>query len=395
MHEEPKQKPKNPHRLRILIAIFVVALVIFVLVRPKAKKNDAGEAGQAAAAAHGVPIETTIVRKGDIGVAIQALGTVTPVYTVTVTSRVQGQIMAVNYKEGQLVKKGDSLVEIDSRPYEAALLQAQGQLAHDEAALKESQIDLARYRKAYAKKAIPKQQLDDQEQLVVQNAGTVQADKGALENAKVNLVYTHISSPIDGRVGLRLVDPGNIIQANSTTSLVVVAQLQPITVIFSVAEDYLPEILKQMKAGEAMSVDAYDRAQTMKLAEGKFLTLDNVVDTTTGTVRIKAVFPNEDGNLFPNQFVNARLLVETQKNTILVATPAIQRNAQGPFVYVIGSDQKAEMRKIKVGVAEGDTTAVQGVNPGEVVAVSGFDKLQEGAKVSVRKELAGTAGEKP
>jgi multidrug efflux system membrane fusion protein len=378
----------STHRILLIAAISIVCLVAFLILRPAAKKTEApGEA----ATSRGVPIETSTVRQGDIDVSVQALGTVTPVYTVNVYSRVQGQIMTVNYKEGQTVKKDDSLVEVDPRPYQAALLQAEGQLVHDQGVLRQAEIDLVRYRKAYAKNAIPKQQLDDQEQLVLQTEGTVKADQGTLDNAKVNLVYTHITSPIEGRVGLRLVDPGNIVQANSTTSLVVVTQLQPITVIFSVAEDYLPQIQDQLKKGSVMAVEAYDRAQTHKLAAGKFLTLDNLVDTTTGTVKIRAVFANEDDALFPNQFVNAKLLLETLKGTTLVSTPAIQRNAQGAFVYVIRPNQTAEMRTVKVGVTEGDVSAVQGVKPGEVVAISGFDKLQEGAKVSIRKELAGEA----
>jgi multidrug efflux system membrane fusion protein len=271
MSEPANHHTRSTHRILAIAAILVVCVVGFLLLRPESKKSEA----PGGAAAKGVPIETATVRQGDIDVSVQALGTVTPVYTVTVYSRVQGQVMAVNYKEGQMVKKNDSLVEIDSRPYEAALLQAEGQLIHDQGVLRQAKIDLIRYRKAYAKNAIPKQQLDDQEQLVLQTEGTVKADQGTLDNAKVNLVYTHITSPIDGRVGLRLVDPGNLVQANSTTSLVVVTQLQPITVIFSVAEDYLPQIQEQLKKESEMAVDAYDRAQLHKLATGKFLTLDN------------------------------------------------------------------------------------------------------------------------
>jgi multidrug efflux system membrane fusion protein len=312
------------------------------------------------------------------------LGTVTPVYTVTVTSRVQGEIMRVNYHEGQMVRKGDSLLEIDPRPYEAAVLQFEGQLAHDQAVLNEAKIDLERYQQAFSRNAIAKQQLDDQNQVVLQDEGTVKNDEGQLANAKVNLVYTHITAPIDGRVGLRLVDPGNIVQAGSTTPLVVITQLQPITVIFSVAEDQLNQIQQQLRKGKKLTVDAFDRDQSNKLASGTLLTLDNVIDTTTGTLKLKAVFPNTDNALFPSQFVNARLLVDTLHNATLIPTPAIQRNAQGAYVYVVSSDQTATIRPIKPGVADGASTAVEGLQPGDTVATNGFDKLQDGAKVTVR-----------
>jgi multidrug efflux system membrane fusion protein len=331
-----------------------------------------------------VPVQTATAREGDIGVYVAALGTVTPVYTVTVTSRVQGEIMQVHYREGQMVQKGDPLLDIDSRPYQAALTQAEGQLAHDQALLTESRIDLARYQAAFSRNAIAKQQVDDQEQLVKQYEGTVKNDEGVVENARVNLVYCYIKSPIDGRVGLRLVDPGNIVQANSNTPLVVVTQLQPITVIFNVAEDYLGDIQAQLRQGKTLEVDVFDRSVQKKLSTGKLLTVDNQIDATTGTVKLRAIFDNRDGALFPNQFVNAKLLVNTEHSVTLVPTPAVQRNAQGTYVYVIGQDQKAALRNVKEGTTDGSTTAVQGVNPGEVVATDGFDKLQDGAKVRLR-----------
>ena len=330
-----------------------------------------------------VPVSAATARKGDIGVYIDAIGTVTPVYTVSVTARVQGQIMSVNYREGQTVRKGDSLVEIDTRPYEAALVQAEGQLAHDQALLNEARIDLDRYKAALDRNAIAKQQYDDQVQIVAQDEGTVKNDEGTLANAKVNLVYCHITSPINGRVGLRLVDPGNIVQANSTTPLVVITQLQPITVIFSVAEDYLPQIEQQLRSGHRMTVDALDREQKKKVAAGSLLTVDNQIDTTTGTVKLKAEFPNTDNALFPSQFVNSHLLVETQRGATLIPSAAIQRNAQGAYVYVV-KDQTASIRTVTVGTTDGETSAVQGLNPGDTVATNGFDKLQDGIKVSVR-----------
>lgn len=335
-------------------------------------------------AARGITVSAAVAHQGDIGIYLDALGTVTPVYTVTVTSRVQGEIVKVNYREGQMVRKGDSLLEIDPRPYEAAVTQMEGQLAHDEAVLTEAKIDLERYQQAFSRNAIAKQQLDDQQQVVLQDEGTVKNDQGQLANAKVNLVYTHITSPIDGRVGLRLVDPGNIVQANSTTPLVVITQLQPITVIFSIAEDHLSQIQQQLRKGKKLSVDAFDRDQSQKIASGTLLTLDNMIDTTTGTLKLKAIFPNTDNALFASQFVNARLLVDTLHNATLVPTPAIQRNAQGAFVYVIKSDQTATIRSVTPGTTDGTVTSVDGLQAGETVATNGFDKLQDGARVNVR-----------
>ena len=387
-HEQsaPWGATRRKKRWWIWLLVVVVVIAGFFIYR---WRDAGGEKVKAGPPVRGVPIVTATTYKGDIGVYITALGTVTPVYTVTVTSRVQGQIMQVYYQEGQLVHKGDALLDIDPRPYQAALTQVEGQLAHDQAVLTEARIDLDRYQQAYGRNAIAKQQLDDQQQVVLQDEGTVKNDEGMLANAQVNLDYCHITSPIDGRVGLRQVDPGNIVQANSATSLVVITQLQPITVIFSVAEDYLPQIQTQLRQGSRLGVDAFDRDQTQKLASGYLLTLDNVIDPTTGTLKLKAVFANTDSSLFPSQFVNARLLVETEKGVTLVPNTAIQRNAQGPFVYVINSDQTASMKPVTVGTTDGTMTAVEGVDPGVVVAVNGFDKLQDGAKVSIQNKPGG------
>jgi multidrug efflux system membrane fusion protein len=376
----------NPpaRKSRWWIWALVIIIVIGAYIYHQRQEAMASKAS-AAPAVRAVPIQSATARTGDIGVFINALGTVTPVYTVTVTSRVQGEITHVYYREGQIVRKGDPLLDIDPRPYEAALAQAEGQLAHDQAVLNKDKIDMDRYQLAFNRNAIAKQLLDDQQQTVLQDQGTVKNDQGAVDNAKVNLIYCHITSPIDGRVGLRLVDPGNIVQANSTTALVVVTQLQPITVIFSVAEDYLPQIQKELKAGHRLDVIAFDRDQQTKIASGSLLTLDNIIDTTTGTVKLKAIFPNQDAALFPNQFVNARLTVTTLHNATLVPNAAIQRNAQGAFVYVINSDQTAAIKSITPGAADNDSTSVQGIKPGDVVAINGFDKLQDGAKVAVRK----------
>ena len=335
-------------------------------------------------ATRAISVSAAVAKQGDIGIYFDALGTVTPVYTVTVTGRVQGEITKIYYSEGQMVRKGDPLLEIDPRPYQAAVTQTEGQLAHDQAVLTEAKIDFDRYQQAFNRNAIAKQQLDDQQQVVLQDEGTVKNDQGVLANAKVNLEYTHIISPIDGRVGLRLIDLGNIVQANSSTPLVVITQLQPITVIFSIAEDHLAQIQEQLRKGKKLTVDAYDREQTHKLASGTLLTLDNIIDTTTGTLKLKAVFPNKDTALFPSQFVNARILVDTLKNATLIPTPAIQRNAQGAFVYVIKSDQTVGLQLVTPGTTDGTLTAVDGIQPGETVAVNGFDKLQDGAKVNVR-----------
>jgi membrane fusion protein, multidrug efflux system len=378
---QPPRRPRISWWGWLVVVVVVVGGGVFLL---RQRESTRASTVKASAPQRSVPINTATARTGDIGVYIDALGIVTPVYTVTVTSRVQGQIMKVNYREGQMVRKGDSLLEIDTRPYEAAQTQAEGQLAHDQAVLNEARIDLDRYKAALDRNAIAKQQYDDQVQTVFQDEGTVKNDEGMLDNAKVNLVYCHITSPIDGRVGLRLVDPGNIVQANSTTALVVITQLQPITVIFSIAEDYLPQIQQQLRQGHKMSVDALDRDQRKKIASGSLLTVDNQIDTTTGTVKLKAEFPNTDNALFPSQFVNAHLLVQTQHDATLIPSAAVQRNAQGAFVYVVNGDQVATMRNVTVGTSEGNTTAVEGVKAGEIVATNGFDKLQEGIKVAVR-----------
>jgi membrane fusion protein, multidrug efflux system len=389
-HEEtaPGRRQDRKSGLRTWLFVAVIVLLIVGGVYYFRHKSEMAKA-KAAPPPRAVPVTTSSAHKGDIGVYVEALGTVTPVYTVTVTSRVQGEIIGLHYREGQMVHRGDSLLDIDPRPYEAQLTQMEGQLAHDEALLAEARIDLDRYKAAYSRNAIAQQQVVDQEQLVKQDEGTVKNDEGQVANVKINIAYCHITSPIDGRVGLRLMDLGNIVQANSTTPLLVITQLQPITVIFSVAEDYLAEIQQQLRAGHTMTVDALDRAQEKKIATGSLLTVDNQIDATTGTVKLRANFPNRDSALFPNQFVNARLLVDTQHDATLIPTSAIQRNAQGAYVYVIKPDMTASMRTITPGTTDGSTAAVQGVQPGEVVATNGFDKLQEGVKVAVASHSGG------
>ncbi len=381
---DPHSTTKKKNRTWIWVLVIVAALGGGAYYYQHQSKLREAKAQATAAAPRGVPVYTAVARKGDIGVYINALGTVTPVYTDTITSRVQGEIVNVYYREGQMVHKGDPLLDIDARPYQAQLAETEGQLAHDQALLNEAKIDLGRYQSAFAQNAIAKQQVDDQQQTVLQYEGTVKNDEGQVENAKVNLIYCHITSPIDGRVGLRLVDPGNIVQANSTTALVVVTQLQPITVVFSVAEDYLPQIQQQLRKGQHMAVEALDRDQLTKLGSGYLLTLDNQIDPTTGTLKLKAIFPNVDGALFANQFVNAKLLVDTSHNVVLIPAEAIQRNAQGAFVYVIKPDKTASMRTVTVGTTDGDTAEVDGIQPGETVAIKGFEKLQDGSRVIVQ-----------
>jgi membrane fusion protein, multidrug efflux system len=372
------------------LAILVLLIAVFIYYRHKSAE-DAAAAAKAAAAPHAVPVVTATARKGSIGDYVEALGTVTPVYTVQVTSRVQGQIMAVHYTEGQIVRKGAPLIDIDPRPYQAALTQAQGQLAHDQAVLSEAKIDLDRYQTAFSQNAIAEQQVYDQQQTVKQDEGTVQNDEGIVAAAQVNVVYCHITSPIDGRVGIRLVDPGNIVQAGSATVLVIVTQLQPITVIFSVAEDYLPQIQKGMQKGNHLTVQALDRTQESEIAAGTVTTLDNQIDTTTGTVKLRATFANTNLALFPNQFVNAKLLLATENGVTLVPSAAVQRNAQGAFVYVI-ANQTATVHNVTLGTSDNTSTVVQGINPGDVIAVNGFDKLQDGIKVTASQQGKGKGG---
>jgi multidrug efflux system membrane fusion protein len=323
-------------------------------------------------------------RTGDIGIYVNALGTVTPTYTVTVYSQITGRVMEVHYREGQMVRKGDLLFDIDPRPYQATLKQAQGTLQHDEGVLAQARMDLQRYQDAYARNAIAKQQLDDQAQTVVQYEGTVKTDQGTVAYDEVQLEYCHIVSPIAGRVGLRLVDPGNTVFAGSGTALVVITQLQPITVVFNVSEDELPQVRAQLSGDSRLSVGVFDRANAHLIESGMLTSLDNQVDTTTGTVRFRAEFLNEALALFPNQFVNARLLVRTLKDVTLVPTAAVQHNGTNDFVYVVEPNNTVAVQNVTALTTNEQDTAVQGLNHGVRIAMSGFDRLENGAHVMVR-----------
>ncbi|MGA8342248.1 MAG: efflux RND transporter periplasmic adaptor subunit, partial [Candidatus Sulfotelmatobacter sp.] len=340
-----------------------------------------------APAAPKITVTTATAKKGDIGVYLDSIGTVTPVYTASITSQVNGLVVAVHYKEGQLVSKGDPLVDIDSRPYQAMLLQAQGALERDQNLLAQAQMDLERYRTAWARNAIAKQILDDQEKLVLQDEGSVKNDQGTVQFDQIQVDYCHITAPIAGRVGLRLVDPGNVVQSAGTATLAVITQLVPITVIFTIPEDSLDPVEARLRKRAKLPVDAFDRTAQTKIASGNLLTLDNQIDTTTGTVKGRALFDNKNDALFPNQFVNTRLLVNTLQGVTLIPASAIQQNGQASFVYVI-QNNIAHMRSIKPGATDGGVTEVDGINPGDVVANSSFDKLQDNVAVVIPNQVS-------
>jgi multidrug efflux system membrane fusion protein len=372
------------------VAAGIVAAATWVIV---SRVNGAQAAKTKAAAVREIPVVGLAARTGDLGVYVSGLGTVTPVSTVTVRSRVDGQLINVAYREGKIVRKGDLLAEIDPRPFQVQLLAAEGQLAKDEASLKNAQLDLLRYQSLVEEGLIPRQQLDAQATTVIQDEGAIKSDRAQVESARLNLTYSRITAPISGRVGLRLVDPGNMVHAGDASGLVVITQLSPITVLFTIPADLLPPVLRQTNAGRRLAVEAWDRDLKNKLTTGSLLAVDNQIDPSTGTVRIKALFTNEDLTLYPNQFVNARLLVDTLHGTTLIPTAALQRSPQSTFVYVVKTDGTVDMRNVEVTLSEGDDTAIRsGVEAGEVVVVDGMDKLQPGVRVTV---TAPNASRKP
>lgn len=385
----PAAKPKPPRKRTWLYVVLVLLLGAAVLVwilthraAPAGQKGAASGKGGKNAASGATPVVSASAQKGSIGVYVTGLGAITPLATVTVKSRVDGQLMSVHFKEGDLVHQGDPLIEIDPRPYAAVVTQVEGQLVRDQALLDNARVDQSRYTTLLAQNAIPEQQLATQRALVVQYEGTVKNDQGLLDAAKLNVVYCHITSPVDGIVGLRLVDPGNIVHATDSNGMIVITQIQPISVIFTVSEDQLAPILQKLRAGQKLPVDAYDRDMKNKIETGTLATLDNQIDQTTGTLKLRAIFNNDNRTLFPNQFVNARLLVQEKTGVTLLPTAAVQRNTQNTYVYLIKPDNTVTVRNIALGTTEGDQSEItSGLVPGDSVVMTGVDKLSEGSKV--------------
>ena len=371
--------------LLVVCLLGVGAYVFFIKAQSRAAKQ-----GQVPSTP-GIPVVAVEAKKAGFNVYITGLGSATPLNTIIVRTRVDGQLMEALFREGQIVSLGELLAKIDPRPFEVQLMQAEGQLARDVAQLKNAQLDLQRFQVLWEQDSISKQQLDTQEALVRQLEGAIKTDQGQIDSAKLNLVYCQITAPISGRVGLRLVDPGNIVHASDVNGLVVITQVQPITVIFPIPEDSLPQVLARLKTGERLPVEAYDREMKQRLAVGSLLTVDNQIDPATGTVRLKAIFSNEKNELFPNQFVNVRLLVDVRREAVVVPAPAIQRGPQGTFVYVVKADQTATVRPVSVVEIQGGEASIKtGLSPGELVVVDGQDRLREGTRVDLRPQSGGT-----
>ncbi len=389
----PHAAPKRARWTRAARWLIPLAVVCAVAAIWALRRHEAAE--KPAPAPPKISVTTVNASKGDIGIYLDSIGTVTPVHTASITSQVNGLVAEVHFQEGQHVEKGDPLIDIDSRPSRATLLQAQGTLERDENLLAQARMDVDRYRAAWQLQAIAKQQLDDQEKLVLQDEGTVKNDRGTVQFDQVQVDFCHITAPFPGRVGLRLVDPGNVVQSTATsTPLVVVTQLEPITVIFTVPEDNLGPVQTRLRQGAQLEVDASDRSAQKKIATGTLLTLDNQIDTTTGTVKARAVFDNQDDALFPNQFVNTRLLVDTLRGVTLVPASAIQQNGASSFVYVI-QNGVAHMRTVKPGVSDHGVTQLDGIDPGDILANSSFDRLHDGAEVSAAPPPAGSGRASP
>jgi membrane fusion protein, multidrug efflux system len=380
----PRRKSKVRGRLLGLFFVLLLAVAIwFFILRPH-QGQQASPFGRHAFMNSLMPVGVAVAEKGDMPITLEELGTVTPLATVTIKTQINGLLTQIAFKEGQLVKKGDFLAQIDPRMYEAQLEQYQGQLVRDQGLLDDAKLDLARYRKLASQDSIALQQVDTQQATVKQDEGNVQVDKAQIETAKIDLIYCHIESPVDGIVGIRQVDEGNYVQTSDTNGIVVITQMQPMSVIFTVPEDNISQVLNRLREGATLEVTALDRTGNTEIAKGTLATTDNQVDTTTGTVKLRAMFPNEKDELFPQQFVNARLLVDTLRDAVIVPTAAIQIGAPGSYVYVVNPDSTVSVRVIKPGPANGEKTAVlSGLQLGETVVTDGVDRLYDGAKVQL------------
>lgn len=394
--ERRTSRARNRWWLWVPVLAIVVAASVWYYRGSRASTEAQGPAtlgpgggatkGQGRAGAGGgqfvIPVVVAAAQKGDLPVYLNGLGTVTAFNTVTVRTRIDGQIVKINFQEGQMVHQGEALVEIDPRPYQVQLEQAEGQLAKDQAQLRNVQVDYERYQLLYKEGVVPKQQVDTQQAQVGQFEGAIKTDQGAVDNAKLQIVYSHITAPISGRIGLRLVDIGNIVHASDQNGLLVITQLQPISVIFTLPQDQLPQVASKLRSGGQLIADAYDRDNTAKIESGKLLTIDNQIDTTTGTYKLKAIFSNDRSLLFPNQFVNVHLLVDVKKNLVIVPAPAIQHGPQSTYVYVVNGNT-AKIQNVTVALTAGDTTGISaGLSPGDVVVTDGQDKLQDGSRVN-------------
>ncbi len=371
-------------RGRLVGALLVLLAIVLAFAYHKLHGNAAHGSPEGARKAPLAPVSVAVARKEDFQVWLTGLGTVTPVYTVSLHSMVDGELMQVHFKEGQIVKAGELLVEIDPRPFQVQLDQALGQLAHDRALLDNANLDLARYKILVVNGSVPRQQYDTQVALVAQYEASIVSDQAQVDNAKLQLVYSRITAPFSGRLGLRLVDPGNIVHTTDTTGLVTLTQLSPITVIFPLPQDALPAILNGMKQREPMRVEAWDRANKTRLAEGRLLTVDNEVDVTTGMVKLRSEFKNADYSLFPNQFVNARLLVDILRNVVVIPVSGVQQGSGGPYAYVVNDQHVVSVHRLKLGPSDGEQVAVtEGIAPGEHVVTDGVDRLREGVTVEI------------
>jgi multidrug efflux system membrane fusion protein len=385
-HDTATLRKSGSRALRIFSALIAVSLISGGLYLHRGNAAAPSEGKGQKAAAPPTPVVALPVRQGDLPVYLAGLGSVTPQKTVTVRSRVDGQLMELHYREGQVISKGSLLATIDPRPFQVQLTQAEGQMVRDSAQLQNARLDLERYQELWHEDSIPKQQYDAQEALVRQLDGTVKVDQGQIDSAKLQLDYSRITAPISGRLGLRQVDEGNIVHASDTNGLLVITQLQPISVIFPLPEDNLPLLQSRQKGGKPLTVEAWDRDQKVLLATGTLLTMDNQIDPTTGTVKLKAEFLNKANELFPNQFVNARLLVEVRRRALIVPTAAIQRGPQGTFVYLVKPDNTVALQPVTIDVSQGGEIAVaKGLSLGELVVVEGAERLREGSRVAMKK----------